>query len=508
MEIRIPTNPSFHPLPVFTYQESRDLDLYTQGEWGIEGKTLMGVAAKSFLETYRDFLNRENSICIFAGKGNNGGDGYALAYFLACEEIPFAVYEMIESGHTEFAGYYRNLLMKILQIYPSLGRIRSLKEFSISDGYQFSVFVDCILGTGARKESSEEFRFLERILAHIQKAQMSPLIALDHPSFDESLEYESLGEIGCFKWENLHIPRKRKRLVSIGFPIPVYANQVFSQQVSYFPSPAEPYPYFQKNASHKYDAGSCVFLGGSQGMEGAILLSSAAFMGFGGGICKIFFHSSLGPEILLSRDPSFMGVVWKEDSPKDPFLEKVPVLVWGPGTFPYKDFSSLSSWIRTWLEESKKRYSIWDGGAIPSYGQWNASSFHERVLLTPHSGEFKRLTGLSHTPSIQESAMLARNFCLENQTNLFLKSNPSVFVNFKGRMYVWDYENPRLATMGTGDLLTGTMGILLAKGFSFEGSIYIALSLFSKVTEMEQISPTAWEILAFLKMYLYSTIRK
>lgn len=490
--------------PILSYQDTKELDHYTQKEWNLSEELLMGLASKSFLERFRDIFSIHQPICILSGKGNNGGDGYALGYFLSCENYSVEIYEESNEPRSSASKYYRGLFLKI-----NPNRIHPWSYFQLETSLNFFIFVDCILGTGARGELSEPIQEIQKILSLRRKASPNQfvLIALDHPTLGRDFPYTFLGELGCTKLENIIIPPEKKRTVPLGFPIHSFLKEKSSHLIYNLPKLDVSFLFSllqKKNQSHKYSAGSIAFIGGEEEMEGALILASKAFMELGGGIAKLYFLSSQGPKILINKNPSYMSGNFHLNLFQDNYIQKAKVIVVGPGTnpntFPIDFYLSLIQW----LDQKPDRYAIIDGGAIPSFHSQLEHSFHPRLVFTPHWGEWKRWK-----PNWEdwEFSNLILKIIDElkkhspHSFSLLLKSYITIFFHPEGKAYVWNYPNPQLATMGTGDLLTGILGLFLAKGYALEESTFFTLNLLDYASrEINASSPTSYDIYEFLKI--------
>ncbi|MCE9499349.1 MAG: bifunctional hydroxymethylpyrimidine kinase/phosphomethylpyrimidine kinase, partial [Leptospira sp.] len=144
--------------------------------------------------------------------------------------------------------------------------------------------------------------------------------------------------------------------------------------------------------------------------------------------------------------------------------------------------------------EMPKRFVI-DAGGLPVVRE---KKIINDVLLTPHLGEFSSLTGKKNS-SISDAIPDLREYAIAHNVNILLKSHISVFCNTLGHLYFWNFPNTKLAVMGTGDLLAGTLAVFLSKGFSVLDSVHFSLSFLDKSREMKSKYPTAFEIKIFLE---------
>lgn len=492
-------------LPLFTNKESKSLDSLTISSLRFSEQTLMGMAALSVFHANEDLWNTAESIWVVCGTGGNGGDGYALAHFLFQEGYEVKVFQTAPNKNN--AGQFYESLVK-----STLGSIGNLEDFykEENEAKEDSVLVvDALLGTGFSSPLSNE---LQDLIDTINESDVFFYrLSLDTPSgwnpyalgqkesdHHRFIFSDSIEELGTRKWENVGFIYEKDNLIpryyeAIGFPIRTHLSEsLFSKRYYYEKDTEKAIQVLKrKHKAHKYSAGSALFYGGGKGMEGAILLSESAFSRLGGGISKIFSPSQEITNFVLNEDLSKMAVTSDfQTIVNDPFYAKTKTIVVGPGLTTYPE--GLSSWK---LETGKTL--VLDAGAIPSFG--TKLPIGERVILTPHVGELNRLTGKNHN-SIQEAYDTLVPFTKENQVYVLLKSFVSLLVCPDGTSYVWESPNPKLATMGTGDLLSG----ILARYFSLEidlsipEAVLLALSFLDHSKQLEEPYPSAQQILTSL----------
>ncbi|PKA24971.1 NAD(P)H-hydrate epimerase [Leptospira levettii] len=492
-------------IPLFTNKESKNLDSLAISSLGFSEQTLMGMAALSVFHANEDLWKTAESIWIVCGSGGNGGDGYALAHTLFQEGYDVKVYQT--STNKNIAGKFYESLVK-----STLSKIGDLQKFEsdLEDGETDSVLlVDALLGTGFQSPITSQLK--STIEAINDSDVIFYRLSLDTPSGWDPYQLgyqtkenhvfvyaDSIEELGTRKWENVGYIYEKDNLIpryyeSIGFPIRTHLTNIhFSNRFYLEPDPEKATQVLKrKQKAHKYSAGSAMFYGGGEGMEGAILLSESAFSRLGGGISKVFSPSKSITNLVLKEDLSKMAFTSDFLSMvSDPFFAKTKTIVVGPG------LTSYPKGLEGWKMEPGKTLVL-DAGAIPSIG--TKLPIGDRVILTPHVGELNRMTGKIHN-SVQEAHDTLVPFAKENQVYVLLKSFVSLLVCPDGTSYVWESPNPKLATMGTGDLLSG----ILARYFSLDLDlsvvevVLLALSFLDQSKQLEEPYPTANQILTSL----------
>lgn len=99
------------------------------------------------------------------------------------------------------------------------------------------------------------------------------------------------------------------------------------------------------------------------------------------------------------------------------------------------------------------------------------------IIITPHAGEFRKLTGNDIVPNSETSKKVLQNFAEKHNVTIVFKGNHTLVVWPGGKLYENTTGNPGLATAGTGDVLSGIIGGLLAQGISSGDSAETAVYL-------------------------------
>jgi NAD(P)H-hydrate epimerase len=230
--------------------------------------------------------------------------------------------------------------------------------------------------------------------------------------------------------------------------------------------------------SHKGSFGNALIVAGSRGMSGAAVLAGLGALRGGAGLTTLAVPSSVQP-IVAGFEPSYLTVGLAEDeagrislSAASEILERAQqatAVAIGPGWGKSPELVELARLLYTQLEKPV----IVDADALNALAALPdgvpKSSPAPRVL-TPHPGEFARLTRTerAHIQSDRETA--ASSFALEHEVVVVLKGQGTVVTD--GRQATINTTgNSGMATGGTGDVLTGLVVALLAQGMTpFEGA--------------------------------------
>lgn len=366
-------------------------------------------------------------VVVLCGPGNNGGDGYVAARFLKDRGVGVSV-QALSDPRTEAA-----------RLAAARARRAGVPVGALQAPGEAHLVIDAVFGGGFR-------RGLPEGLAPWMTVG-SPVLAVDVPTGVDP----DTGEIGT--GGSFHADRT----VTFGALKPghVFApGAVASGQVTVIdiglgpgapmlmvaededcPLPARP------RRAHKWSAGSVLVVGGSRGMVGAAVMAGRAALHFGAGAVGVASPepgavATLGPELLT---PSL------ETLPD--LLARYDVVVVGPGLGERPDL------VEAVLAGADR--VVVDADAIQSVERLAVSA--GEVIITPHAGEFARLTDEAAGPDS------ARRVAEAFGGVVLLKGSPT-FVTDGGAPWVVRTGGPELATIGTGDVLAGMIAALWARG--------------------------------------------
>lgn len=257
--------------------------------------------------------------------------------------------------------------------------------------------------------------------------------------------------------------------------------------------------------ANKYSRGKCVVIAGSPPYPGAALLTSWASQCMGSGYTEVF-TAKVNEMVLQIRRPSLVVRSFEKCSPAHLIpLEHHGAVVVGPG-FDVNDAAAHDLCVKA--VKDVKHPLLLDGGALTimatDEGRELIASRAELgriTVLTPHHGEAARLIAVSDfTPDNLEDA--ATQFAQAYQAIVVLKG-PITVVSDGKRTEVFDGGTPALAKAGTGDVLAGMIGGLLAQGVEPFGASYLGVSLHAEAAkiaacELTEVSVCAEDVVEAL----------
>jgi len=230
--------------------------------------------------------------------------------------------------------------------------------------------------------------------------------------------------------------------------------------------------------SHKYQFGHVLVVGGSPGMVGAPFLAAMASLRTGAGLVTIASQKEVidglekrVEEVMTLTVPSKRPLASVKEFIKD---RKVSTLVIGPGMN-----SQSASFIRQVIKSTNLPMVIDGGGLSALQGHLEILELgtSENFVLTPHVGEFQKLYIEQLPKDRPKLKPIAKEFAQKYSIHLVLKGEPSYVAHPDGSVYENPTGNPGLATAGTGDVLAGIIGGIIAQGVELnkatEAAVYL-----------------------------------
>lgn len=226
--------------------------------------------------------------------------------------------------------------------------------------------------------------------------------------------------------------------------------------------------------AHKGLFGTVLVLGGGRGMAGAPALAGASALRSGAGLVRVVCPVEVQPTV-ASYEPSYLtypvnnddeGLICFEAGKQalQRFLERANVLALGPGLGQSDELRSLVRWV---VEQVELPTIIDADGLNALVSQSDLLRRIRRpVILTPHPGEFVRLTGQAMTEVQADRVGHATALAQMSSHLIVVLKGAGTVVTDGTRVYVNRTGNPGMATGGTGDVLTGVIAALVGQGLS------------------------------------------
>lgn len=446
-------------------------DEYTIQNEPIESIQLMERAARACVLKIMKYIDDSKNIYVFCGKGNNGGDGLAIARMLT--ERGYQCQAFVINYKTSFSNDCQTNYEKLKAHKPDcLIDINSEEQLKTLHFDSNVVIVDALLGTGTNKSLSG----LLADTVNIINSTSCQVISIDCPSgiyIDKSNDKDDLVVHSSltltFQYPKLSFLMAQNRFYVPQFEVldiglhhdleKIIKPNLFFITKRTVKQLLSPRPKF----AHKGNFGHALILAGSNTMRGAAAISAKACLRSGAGLLTV--HSTEKvidslmnqlPEAMCSTD------VNKEFISELPELTKYDVIAMGPGIGLHNETQTVLKKLLNYNNASL----VLDADALNILSEnktWLAFLPVETVL-TPHPKEFDRLTQ-SHDNDF-DRLRTAQQFALNNKCILLLKGAYTVICMPDGSSYFNSSGNSGLAKGGSGDTLTGLITGLIARGYT------------------------------------------
>jgi NAD(P)H-hydrate epimerase len=428
-------------------------DRKSETQYGFPPILLMEQAAARLWQALRIFQqqNPEGLWLILAGKGNNGGDAWALARYAFLQGCRVHVVSWGASS-TENTRTMSHLASKL-----GIGFSSAESSTSVQMLAEATCVIDGIWGAGFRGPVRQtDLPLFSRWLEALAATDV-PIVALDCPSGlwwgapPESPVVKAThtlalgwGKVSC--WQPLYREHCGDiGVLELGYPeAPLRAAELLEVATVRGSIPR------LGPSAHKGTRGHVLVAGGALGMPGALVLAARAAAAVGAGLVSIYTDAAILP-LVAPQVPAFqVRELTQEELGRVGVKSCVVGPGWGRGPErPEALLRLLGLRVPTVVDA--------DGlGAWKSLRDANLLPSDATIILTPHPGEWLRLGG----GNVDQASQTAQNL----NTVIVLKNSVTWVLAPDGRRAVWDGRLPELGTGGSGDCLAGAIGGYLARG--------------------------------------------
>ncbi len=230
----------------------------------------------------------------------------------------------------------------------------------------------------------------------------------------------------------------------------------------------------RKSESHKGDYGRIAILGGSSGMAGSVYMASLSAMRTGAGMAFILAPKSISEILQIKSNEQIIKEIdchnfYYSSEIVDQILDNIEdkdTLIIGPGMGKGEDLNKLIGEI---IASTDIDMVIDADGLNAISKDLSILKSNNKIILTPHLGEFSRLTGLEIDKIKEDEESIAKKFAKNNDVVLVLKSDHTIVTDGL-KFYKNEIGNPGMATAGVGDALTGVIASLMKRLEPFEAA--------------------------------------
>ncbi len=480
--------------------EMQAIDRQAIDQIGIPGVVLMENAGRTatdvFCREFNDFY--PGPVLVLAGKGNNGGDGYVMARILA--DRGWRVETLVVGSNAKIVGDAALMLEILQQLQLPLTFVEDARELrSRFAAAEPALLIDALLGTGL----VAAVRGLYAEAIEILNSAGVPIFSVDIPSGVDG----SSGRIcGSAVQADLTVTFDSAKIghgsnpgaacaghlevAEIGIPTFGRAELVSDVCLVEAAEAAMLLP-LRSQQGHKGSFGHLLVLAGSTGKSGAAALSGEGALRSGCGLVTVATAAAVHDilEVKLTEAmtcplPDLHGMIrLSAQEPIRKLLVGRQALAFGPGLGKSEELVALVGWL---VAESGLPTIIDADGLNLLAGQLELCKqrIEAPLILTPHPREMSRLCGLSVAEIEANRYQVAGNFAAEHQVVLLLKGARTIIAAPDGRVRINASGNDGLAGGGSGDVLTGLIGGLLAQGLDAFDAAVLAAWLHGRAAEL------------------------
>lgn len=467
-------------MKVVTAEEMREIDRQAIEVIGIPGVVLMENAGRAVAEAIKKLLEGVGCprVCIFAGKGNNGGDGFVVARHLANSGIRVKVFLLGDIGQVQgdartCMDILRSMGIEVEELHAD-GLPTARVAMSMSD-----LVVDAIFGTGFKGE-------MEGYISHVTSTINESgrlVVAIDVPSgLDSSTGRVSAGCIKATHTVTFCLPKVGLLLypgaahvgelvvADIGLPRALLENEGSKLNLATADTVRRWIPVRDAD-SHKGTYGRALVVAGSPNMAGAAALASTAALKAGAGLVTLgvpqnlhsIMNSKLTEVMTRGLPETESGSISLQAQPLlDGICRGSAALAIGPGLSTHSETTQL---VRNMVMTTSIP-TVVDADGINAIAQdpGTLKAAKAPIVLTPHPGEMARLAGLTTQEVNDDRLDVALRAAAQWGKICVLKGARTIIADPQGTAYINATGNPGMATAGSGDVLTGIIVGFLAQG--------------------------------------------
>ncbi len=459
-------------MKIFTGAQIRELDKYTIEHEPVNSIDLMERAAKAITRSITETWSKDVPVVVFAGPGNNGGDALAVARMLAEQDYAVSTYLFnINGALSDDCAKNKD---RITECKTMKAFIEVTNEFDPPKLEKGTLVVDGLFGSGLNKPLSGGFASLVK---YINQSQAT-VVSIDIPSglMTEDNTYNVKSNIIR---ADVTLTLQQKKLSFLFAESQKYIGKLEILDIGLSPEGMKNIPsrynvveesslrrLIRKRSdfAHKGEMGNALLIAGSYGMAGAAILAAKSCLRSGAGKVTVCTPRRNNDIMQISVPEAVMRI----DDDDSYFSEAIETKEFsavgiGPG-LGQQEISAVA--LITQIRRTQVPMVIDADGLnmLASHRAW-LQQLPKGIIMTPHPKEFDRLAGNNFSDSYERLSN-ARDMAEHLQAYIILKGHNSALCLPDGNVIFNSSGNAGMATAGSGDVLTGIITGLLARGYN------------------------------------------
>lgn len=485
---------------ILSSSEMKNVEAFTMNELLISSPVLMERAALSAFNHITSNFELSKKVLVFAGNGNNGGDGIAVARMMHLADINV---DLCLVGNREKATSEN---VNQLNTYNKInGKLISMKEVNVNN---YDVIIDALLGIGISRNLEGEYLNAVNII----NSSNSYIYSLDIPTglnTDTGLvmgEAVKANETLCFSEYKLGLfLNKGPEYTGINslFDVGIVSSDKVSNDTfihSLTENDIDNLLPKRPVTGHKGTFGKVLIIGGSAKMAGAALLSSKAAFASGAGMVKLI-SSDVNREAILSCLPELMYESSENltDNDLNNSFDWADIVVIGPGLS--TDDTAIHL-VKYTLENAMVPVIVDADGLNILADNMDLISLRKNksltTIITPHPGEFRKLFSEYSCNNPYDICLLAKEYgitIVAKNARTIISDGTDTFINLSG--------TNGMGTAGSGDVLTGFIASIYHNSVNKTKAVALSVYLHGlagekAAMEKSDYSMTASDIISFI----------
>ncbi|WP_315342205.1 NAD(P)H-hydrate dehydratase [Hoylesella oralis] len=489
-------------MKIFTGAQIHELDTYTIEHEPIRSIDLMERAAKALTKAISEEWTNQTPIVVFAGPGNNGGDALAVARMLAEQDYKIAVY--LFNIHNQLSA---DCAINKQRIIDSR-RIKSFNEITVNfDPPSLdagTLVIDGLFGSGLNKPLAGGFASLVKYINH----SPAKVVSIDMPSGLMCEEHTHNIRANIVN-ADLTLTLQQKKLAMLFADNQQFVGDVrvldirlsheyIAQTDSLYTQIEEkdirPRMIHRSDFVHKGNMGNALLVAGSYGMAGAAVLAARACLRSGAGKVTVNIPKR-NYDVMQISVPEAVLQIDREDTyfsePTD--TDDFDALGIGPGIGMNENtaIALIAQLRRTQCPIVADADAL---NILANHRAW-MQQLPKGIILTPHPKEFDRMAG-NISNDCYERLTKAREMAERLGVYIMLKGHNTALCLPDGHVYFNSTGNAGMATAGSGDVLTGIITALLARGYNTKDAALVGMYLHGLAGDLAMKSTSKESLIA------------
>jgi ADP-dependent NAD(P)H-hydrate dehydratase / NAD(P)H-hydrate epimerase len=452
-------------MKILNAEQMRNIDRRTTERFGVPSIVLMENAASAVVDAIFERYPDSDRVALLCGTGANGGDGFAAARHLENRGVVPVVIVVGDRASIRGDAHTNLVICERLGIPIYDLREADDVETMLAHAADADVVVDAIFGTGLNRAPSGIYADVIRALAELR----IPVLAVDLPSGANASSHEPFEP--CVQAE-VTVTFAAPKLCHVFEPAALYCGEVIVVDISIperavedelvtlaliTPKDVQPLVEPRLAATHKGTYGHVGVIAGSPGRSGAAVMCARGAIRSGAGLVTVMTDAETAPLVHAGSVESmtYTGTDLSE------FAKNKTAMLVGPGLRDDDAYANTRA-----LVDAIELPLLLDASGLNAFaGRAGELNPHNRPrVITPHPGELARILG-SDTASINKDRISAvREAAHTSKCVVVLKGHQTLVGEPDGHVYVNPTGNPGMATGGMGDVLSGIIAALLARG--------------------------------------------